>query len=220
MSDLTGTALLRIYQEKTLFCLFRAERNHLMGQRNNPLRSMFQGLAGGVFLIGLAIAFWVSSFSGGMFLPILFWALAFSALFGSISSLNPRHMYGAVSGFVFMAGLGILFLPGISFWPGILILLGITAILGAIARPLFMGLFGAGVLGAATMINRQPPNYQPPQETSYQPYQQGYQQQEETYREGGQSYQYQPSQPQPKYDQAQYEEPATQYPQELPPMQQ
>ena len=196
--------------------------------RRNPLRSVFQGLAGGAFLIGLAIAFWASSqFSGDFFLPILFWALAFSSLFGSLGSLNPRHMYGAVSGFVFMLGLGILFLPGVSFFPGILILVGITAILGAIARPILIGLFGAGAMGAATMFNQQPqqpPYYQPPpqpqQDVPYQPYQQGYQPPEGTYQGGGGQRQYPPSQPQPKYDQTQYEEPQAHYPQELPPQQQ
>lgn len=194
--------------------------------QRNPFRSVFQGLAGGIFLIGLAIAFWVSSqFNGDLFLPILFWALAGSSLFGSLGSLNPRHMFGALSGFVFLAGMGVLFLPGVSFWPGILILLGITAIVGAIARPLMLALFGAGVVGAAAMMNQQPqqPYYQPPQNTDappYQPYQQGYQTPEQTYQEGNQQHQYPPNQPMPKYDSPRYEEPQTQYPQELPPPQQ
>jgi|GEM_PF-470983 len=206
--------------------LFSMKERYIMYQRN-PLRSVFQGIAGGVFLIGLAIAFLVSSqFNGDLFLPILFWALAFSSLFGSMGSLNPRHMYGAISGFVFMLGLGILFLPGVSFFPGILILVGITAILGAIARPLMISLLGAGVLGTAAMFNQQSQQtqYQPPQppqqEVPYQPYQQGYQQPEGTYQEGGLPYRYRPSQPQPKYDQPQYEEPQAQYPQEMPPQQQ
>ncbi len=193
--------------------------------QRNPMRSVFQGLAGGIFLIGLAIAIWISSqINGDLFLPIFFWALAGSALFGSLGSLKPKDMFGGISGFVFLAGMGVLFLPGISFWPGILILLGITAIVSAIARPLMIALFGVGVMGV-TMMNRQPqqPYYQPPQNTDappYQPYQQGYQPPAQTYREGDQQHQYPQGQPQPKYEPSHYEEPQSQYPQELPPQQQ
>ncbi len=48
--------------------------------RRRP-RTMLSGISGGIFLIGLAIAFFV-----GPFLPILFITLAFTSLIGSASS--------------------------------------------------------------------------------------------------------------------------------------
>jgi len=171
-----------------------------MYSQQNPLR----GLAGGIFLIGLALAFFIGH--GDFFLPILFVALAFCALVGSLSTFNPRGVYGGLQSFTWLLGLAILFLPGVGFWPWILVLCGISAILGVLARPIMAGLLGAGILGVASMANQQPqPTYQPP----YQPYQQGYQspppvQPTETYQEGGQQHQYQ-SQPQ-------YEQPQVQYP--------
>ncbi len=171
-----------------------------MHRQQNPLR----GLAGGIFLIGLALAFFIGH--GSFFLPILFVALAFSSLVGSLSTFNPRGAYGGLQGFIWLLGLAILFLPGVGFWPWILVLCGISAILGVLARPIMAGLLGIGILGMASMADQQPqPTYQPP----YQPYQQGYQppppaQPTETYQEGGQQYQYQP--------QPQYEQPQVQYP--------
>ena len=177
-------------------------------------RNSLGGLTGGIFLIGLALAIFIG---GGHFLTILFVTLAFCSLFGSLATLNPRGFYSGMQGFVWLLGLGILFLPGVGFWPWILALCGASAILGILARPIMAGILGMGILGAASMANQQPqPGYQPPQPT-YEPYQQGYQpqppaQSTATYQEGGQQYS---SQPQP-----QYEQPQVQYPQELPPQQQ
>ncbi len=188
-----------------------------MYRQQNPLR----GLAGGIFLIGLALAFFIGH--GSFFLSILFVALAFSSLIGSLSTFNPRGAYGGLQGFIWLLGLAILFLPGVGFWPWILVLCGISAILGVLARPIMAGLLGIGILGIASTADQPPqPTYQPPQppqppyQQSYQPYQQGYQppppaQPTETYQEGGQQYQPQP----------QYEQPQVQYPsQEVPPQQQ
>ena len=170
-------------------------------------RNSLGGLTGGIFLIGLALAIFFSS--GHFFLPIFFATLAFCSLIGSLVALNPRGFYGGLQGFIWLLGLGILFLPGVGFWPWILVLCGISAILGVLARPIMAGILGIGILGAGSIANQQPqPTYQPPQPT-YEPYQQGYQppvQAPETYQEGGQ---------QPQYDQ-----PQVQYPQELPPQQQ
>src|SRR5260370_31804379 len=173
-------------------------------------RNSLGGLTGGIFLIGLALAFFVSS--GHFFLSILFATLAFCSLFGSLATLNPRGFYGGMQGFVWLVGVGILFLPGVGFWPWILVLCGISAILGVLARPIMTGILGIGILGAASLANQQP---QPP--PTYEPYQQGYQPQPpvqapEKYQEGGQQHPYQP--------QPQYEQPQVQYPQELPPQQQ
>jgi hypothetical protein len=177
-------------------------------------RNSLGGLTGGIFLIGLAIAIF---FSGGhFFLPIFFATLALGSLIGSLATLNPRAFYGGLQGFVWLLGLGILFLPGVGFWPWILVLCGISAILGVLIRPIIAGILGTGILGAASMANQQPqPTYQPSQPT-YEPYQQGYQppppaQAPETYQEGGQQHPYQ----QPQYDQ-----PQVQYPQQFPPLQQ
>jgi len=177
-------------------------------------RNSLGGLTGGIFLIGLAIAIF---FSGGhFFLPIFFATLAFCSLIGSLVTLNPRGFYGGLQGFVWLVGLGILFLPGVGFWPWILVLCGISAILGVLARPIMAGILGIGILGAASMANQQPQSTYQPSQPTYEPYQQGYQPQPpvqapETSQEGGQQYPYQ----QPQYDQ-----PQVQYPQELPPQQQ
>jgi hypothetical protein len=191
-------------------------------------RGPLSGLAGGIFLIGLALAFFLQSqFGGGWFLPIFFIGLGFSILIGSIGSLNPRGVYGGLYGFFWMLILALFFITGSWIW--FLVGAGISAILGALARPLMAGLLGAGIF-AATQPGQQQyqqppyqqpyPPYQQGQETS-QPYQQGYQPTQPppipgTYEEGGQQHQY-PQQGQPKQ---QHDAPETQYPQQMPPQQQ
>ena len=173
--------------------------------------------SGGIFLIGLALAIFLSSrFGGYLFLPILFAGLAFCSLIGSLSTFNPRGVYGGLYSFVWLLGLGILFLPGVGFWPWILVLCGITVILGALFRPIMAAMLGIGVLGAATLANQRQ-TYQPPYQRDqppYQPYQQGYQtppQPPTVSQQGGQQ------QPSPQQEE---EQPQAQYPQELPPQQQ
>lgn len=183
------------------------------------------GLGGGFFLIGLALAFVFSSWFGGSgFLFFMFAGLAFASLFGSASSMNPRGLYGGLQGFVWLMGLGIMFVVG--FWPWILVLIGISAILGSLMAPITAGLMGLGMY-AATQNNQPQQTYQqpyqqpypaeqPPPEEPYSPYQQGYQPPQappESYQEGGQQYQY----PQPKQE---FEQPQVYPPQELPPQQQ
>ena len=187
-----------------------------MYQGRNVLRS----LTGGIVLIGLALAFLIGR--GGFFLPIFFVFLAFSTLIGSISSGNPRGVYGGIQGFVWLLGLALMFIIG--FWPWVLIVAGISAILGALAQPILAGLLGLGIF-AATRNNQQHyqyPQYQQPQQPQqqpYQPYQQGYQPEQSTpgmYREGDQQFPYpQEGQPKQEYDRTQ-----TQYPQQMPPQQQ
>src|SRR5947209_16491468 len=128
--------------------------------RRNPVRTMVSGISGGIFLIGLAIAFFV-----GPFLPILFVTLAITALIGSISSLKPNGFYGGIQGFVWLLGLAFCFAVG--FWPWILVVCGISAILGALRVPIMAAILGMGIFGMASLSN------QPPQ-SAYQPYQQGY----------------------------------------------
>src|ERR1700676_2026212 len=141
-------------------------------------RTGLGGLAGGFFFIGLALAFALSGRLGGnWFLFFLFAGLAFSSLFGSASSMNARGLYGGILGFVWLMGLGILFVIG--FWPWILVLIGISAILGSLIAPITAGLLGLGIYAAAQ--NNQPQQqyqqpYQPyPPEQPLEPYQQGYQ---------------------------------------------
>jgi hypothetical protein len=196
-------------------------------------RGPLSSLAGGIFIICLALAFFFQSqFGGGWFLPLIFIGLAFSILIGSIGSLNPRGIYGGLYGFSWMIVLALFFITGSWIW--FLVGAGISIILGALARPLMAGLLGAGIF-AATQAGQQPyqqpyrqgqqPPYQPPYQPGqepYQSYQQGYQPMQPppapgTYDQGSQQYQYPPQEAQPKQ---QYEAPETQYPQEMPPQQQ
>ena len=199
----------------------RAARRAARAQRryyrySNPLR----GLAGGIFFIALIIGFAINGAgSGHGFLVLLFIGLAFASLFGSISTLNPRGIYGGIQGFIWMLGLALCF--AIGFWPWILLPVAVTMILGALFNPITMGLAGAGFLAATQMQQPQQQPYPPQGQPGYQPYQQGYQgapaQPQQTYQEGGQQY---PYNPQPKQE---YQQPQTQYPeqqQELPPMEQ
>ncbi len=172
------------------------------------------GIAGGIVLIGLALAF---AF-GGFNLPIFFVALAFAALVGSMSSRNPQGIYGGIQGFFWLIALALFFVTGS--WIVFLLAAGISAILGTLARPIIARLASTAFFG----MTQQPPQqqyyqqpqqpYQPPQPA---PYQESYRApQAETYQEGGQPYPY-PPEHQPSQ---QYEQPQAQYPQQMPPPQQ
>jgi hypothetical protein len=189
-----------------------------MRNRNSTTR----GIAGGIFLIGLALAFIFGDFN----LPIFFVALAFSTLVGSMGSRNPRRIYGGFYGFFWLMALAVFFMTGS--WIVFLLAAGISAILGAMAGQIIASLGSMTFFGTA---QQQPPQpyyqppqqpYQPPQQPyqppqqPYQPYQEGYQPPQppaETYQEGGEQHPYpsQPSQP--------YEQPQAQYPQQTPPQQ-
>ncbi len=173
-------------------------------------RNPLGGLAVGIFIIGLAFAFYFSgTFGGHWFLPILFAGLAFVSLFGSASSGNPRGIYSGLYGFTWLMGLALCFVIG--FWPWILLPVGVSIILGALNGPIMSGIYGA------PFVANQPPPQQY-QQGYQQPYQQGYQpppQAPGTYQEGGQQYQY-PAGPKQQYDQSQTQPPQQQ---ELPPQQ-
>jgi hypothetical protein len=183
---------------------YPGKEQSIMANRQNKgaWSGIFGGLSGGVFFFGLAIAI-----VSGHFLPVFFATLAFTSLVGSLASLNAQGIYGGFQGFVFLMGLAILALTG-WWWPGILILLGIASILGTLNIPGIAGLLGLGILSR---------NSRKPQE-AYQPadhrYEGGYQPQQPpvTYQEGAYEYQY----PSPSVEQP-YEQPQTQYPQEMPP---
>ncbi len=164
----------------------------------NRQRDTLRGLAGGIFLgcflIGLAFAVFFGL--GYYFVTLLFLGLACSSLLGMMSTLDPKKAYGGLQGFIWFLGLAILFLPQVAFWPwgvgGFLIICGISAIVGALAKPIIAGINGMGIMGAASRATQQP---QPADEPLYQPYEQGYQPQQqvpEAYQEGGQLYTYPP----------------------------
>jgi hypothetical protein len=176
-------------------------------------RNFFGGIAGGLFLIFLALAF----MTGHFFLPMIFVGLAFASLFGSLSAGNPRATYGGVMGFIWMMGLAAC--AAFNFWwPGILIIVGISTIAGTLFRPMMNS-------QVKTDAPQQPVYYQPSQPSQqaqqpseqpyYQPYQEGYKPPQEGYQEGGKVHPY-PEQPHVQ----EYEQPQAQYPQELPPQQQ
>lgn len=185
----------------------RAQRRYYRYMRRG-YRNPASGLAGGLFIIALIIGFSLNGLWGGhAFLVLLFVGLGLAAFFGSISSMNPRGIYGGIQGAVWMFGLALCFLIG--FWPWILLPVAVTMILGALINPITAGIAGASFMAASQQqqpYQQQP--YQQPGQPGYQPYQQGYQPTPE------QPYQQQ----QPK---DQYEQPQAQYPdqqQELPPM--
>ena len=179
----------------------------------NNRSSIAGGLAGGIVLIGLALAF---AF-GGFNLPIFFVALAFASLIGSMSSRNPQGIYGGIQGFFWLLALAVFFITGS--WIVFLLAAGISAILGTLARPIMSGLATTAFFGSQQRPQQyyQPPQqpYQPPQQP-YQTYQEGYrtpEPQTETYQEGGQQYPY------PSQSSQQYEQPQAEYPQQIPPQQ-
>lgn len=122
----------------------RQTRRYYRRYYRQGYRSPMSGLAGGIVLIGLALAFLIGR--GDFFLPIFFVALAFSVLIGSLSSYNRWGIYGGLQGFAWMLGLAFCFLFG--FWPWILFVAGISIILGVLIQPIVYGLLGAGLLGA------------------------------------------------------------------------
>ena len=106
------------------------------------------GIAGGIVLIGLALAFLIG---GGFNLPIFFVALAFSSLVGSMSSRNPQGLYGGIQGFFWLMALAVFFIT--NSWIVFLFAAGISAILGTLARPIMAGLGSMAFFGTT----QQPP---------------------------------------------------------------
>ncbi len=214
----------------------RNERRYYRDQRRyyryqNPMR----GVAVGIFLLALVIAFSLNSSLNGIgFVSILFVGLAFASLLGSASSMRPNATYGGMYGFIWLLGLALCFWIG--FWPWILLPIIATTVLGSLFRPIIAGLTSQSFMQSPPMQQQQPYQQQPYQPENPQNYEQGYQsgpqqqpyQSEDpqsyeqgygsaphqpSYREGQQQYPYN-SEPKQQYDQ-----PQVQYPeQELPPM--
>jgi hypothetical protein len=176
----------------------------------NNRSSATGGIAGGIMLIGLALAF----IGGGFNLPIFFVAVAFATLIGSMSSRSPQAIYGGLQGFFWLLALAVFFITGS--WIVFLVAAGISTILGTIARQIMAGLGSMAFFGTAQPPPQQyyqptQPSYQPPQQP-YQTYQEGYRP-PETYQEGGQPYPY------PLPPSQQYEQPQAHYPEQAPPQQ-
>lgn len=156
-------------------------------------RPVFGGIAGGVFLIFLALAFVVHSF----FVPLLFVGLAFAAFFGSLSSGRSQATYGGIIGCIWLLGLGVMYFFNL-WWPGILVLVGVSAVAGTILRPMLtaQGQMQSPYQSSQPPQMPDPPRYQPPYQGGYPP-------------------SYQPSDP---YHQ-EYNPPPAPYSQEFPPRQ-
>src|SRR5260221_12629429 len=92
------------------------DRNYRRRYRNR-YRNPLGGLAAGIFIIGLAFAFYFSShFGGHLFLPILFARLAFVSFQGSASSGYSRAIYGGLYSFVCLMVLALCFLIRVCLW--------------------------------------------------------------------------------------------------------
>ena len=179
----------------------------------NPLRAA----SGGIFLIGLAIAFALgNAFGGNWFIAVFFIVLACTSFIGSMS-FNRRGLYAGSNSFIWLLALALLLITGSWLW--FLVAAGVSAILGTMYRPMMRGNFSFGQPTAQPGY-QQP--YQPPMQQPYQPYEQGYQPptpQASAYQEGGQQHPY-PHPPYTQPQQPQYEQPTAEYPQEMPPQQQ
>jgi hypothetical protein len=116
------------------------------------MQNALRGIAGGIVLITLAIAFLVN---GSYFLPLFFAGLALAVLVGSFSTANAKGVYGGFQGFIWLLGLALCFLPGVGFWPWILVVAGISVILGALTVPIVNGLQEMGLFGGITVAKRQ-----------------------------------------------------------------
>ena len=150
-----------------------------MRSQQNPMR----GVAGGIFIIGLAFAFFFSRTQGDLFLPIFFFALAVSTLIGAFSTYNPRGVYSGLQGAAWLAGLALCFLIG--FWPWILLPIGVSAILGALLKPITTGIGNMGMMAPPLQAP-----YQPPYQAPYPPPAQ--EPAPATYQEGGREFPYPP----------------------------
>ena len=88
-------------------------------RRYQRYRNSMRGLATGIFIIGLAFAFYFSEqFGWHLFVPILFAGWAFVSLFVAASSGSPKSFYSGLHSFTWLMGLALCFWIG--FWPWIL----------------------------------------------------------------------------------------------------
>ena len=94
----------------------------------NPFTQRRLLLRIGIFLIGLALAFYFSNtFNSGLFLPILFTVLAIVSLIDAASSGSVNGAFIGLYSSVGLLGLALCFLIG--FWPWILVIPGMALII-------------------------------------------------------------------------------------------
>lgn len=174
--------------------------------------SAIGGLTGVIILIGLVLALTIHPFN----LPIFFVAIAIAIFVGSLSTLNPQRIYGALFGSMWMLILALYFVTHA--WILFLVGAALSALLGTFARLVVTWLITTGAFGLSAQGQQTPPpqQYYTPPANPQPPYQQGYQgppvQPPETYREGERQYPYPAQQPPQQYD-----APQSQYPQQMPP---
>ncbi len=173
-------------------------------------RSPAGGVASAITLIGLALALIIHPFN----LPIFFVTLALATFVGALGTTNPRRIYSAIHGSMWMLILALFFVTYSWLW--FLVGAAISTLLGSLSRPIIAWLLTTGAFGLSAQTPPQQPYYTPPPTPQpQQPYQQGYQATPspppETYREGEKQYYY-PPQPSEQYD-----SPQSQYPQQMPP---
>ncbi len=177
-------------------------------------RSTSGSLTSAITLIGLVLAFTIHPFN----LPIFFIAIGLATFVGALATLNPRRIYSASFGFMWMVILALFFITGT--WVWFLVGAAISALLGVFLRPIIAWLLARNAFGLAAQMQQtpQPEQYYTPTPQPQPPYQQGYQgppvQQAEAYREGDKQYYYPP---QSSQSSQQYETPQSQYPQQMPP---
>jgi len=91
-------------------------------------KETFDGMSGGIFLIGFGVLFLVDGID---FWP---WILVVIGLASLPASVAREGLWAGSQGFIWMAGLAVLFASN-AFWPGILILIGLSIIIGSLVRP-------------------------------------------------------------------------------------
>jgi hypothetical protein len=166
-------------------------------------RTNTNGIAGGIVLIGIILAF--TTGSDGLNIPIFFVALAFASLVGSLGTLNRASVLGGLHAFVWLLVVATFFATG----SGHVFFLGIMA-------SLLLGVFGRALVARRMQSN--PGARNRPATPYYQPSNRAHE--EPPYRGYEQGYQPSTSQPaEPLSPADQYEQPQAQYPQQMPPQQ-
>ncbi len=98
-----------------------------MSRRDRRESGAWGGASGGIILIGIGLIFLLD-------IPFFPWILLVLGLSSLPGSLAKDGLWAGIQGFIWMAGLAVLFATG-TFWPGILILIGLSTVGGALFKP-------------------------------------------------------------------------------------
>ncbi len=98
-------------------------------QKRSAGKSALEGMSGGILLIGIGVLFLWDA------IPFWPWILVVIGLSGLPGSIANEGLWAGMQGFVWMAGIALLFAGPIPFWPGILIVIGISTMAGALFQP-------------------------------------------------------------------------------------